>query len=616
VVVKVDLVIENAWVYRTFRQCFERMDIAVAGGKFFDVSPVSDFVGDSEQRVSARRGEWETESVFDGTGKFVIPGLVDIHMHVESSMTYPEEFSRAVVPFGVTTVVADPHESANVFGVEGILSFMEEETELDIFYGIPSSVPATRTEMETSGAEFGEKELRELLRDERVVCLGEVMNFKDLVAEGDTKSKRFLEVCGECGRKIRIEGHCPGLSGGDLAAFIRAGVDADHTEQTAESILEKTDMGMFLELQEKSLKEEVVEVVKRKQLYENIALVTDDTMPDRLMEGHLNRIVRLAVEKGMPAEKAIYLATFTPARRMHLDDRGIIAPGKKADFVVLPDLESFVPEAVFKDGKRCVDTSAEGVGKRLKRRFPDHFYSSVKCRLALASDFILPVADFWKEECREEALSGKPSGSEIQKLSGTAVVNVMQIQTFGTRAKHVQREISVQDGNLCWQEAGLCLAAVFERYGKNGNVSWGFVEHALEQKGAVATTWSHDSHNLLVLGNSVEDMVLAQNEVVHMQGGYVTASGGRVTAAAKLPVGGIISDKSLPELAAEIRAVRGEIERMGYVNNNVIMSISTLSLLVSPELKLSDQGLFDVKSQRKIPLVEAFQIQEEKVVEQ
>ena len=144
-VVKVDLVIENAWVYRTFRQCFERMDIAVTGGKFFDVSPVSDFVGDSELRVGARRGEWEAESVFDGTGKFVIPGLVDIHMHVESSMTYPEEFSRAVIPFGVTTAVADPHEIANVFGLEGILSFMEQETELDIFYGIPSSVPATRT---------------------------------------------------------------------------------------------------------------------------------------------------------------------------------------------------------------------------------------------------------------------------------------------------------------------------------------------------------------------------------------------------------------------------------------------------------------------------------------
>lgn len=613
---KVDLVIENAWVYRTFRQCFERMDIAVTGGKFFDVSPVSDFVGDSKLRGGARRGEWEAESVFDGTGKFVIPGLVDIHMHVESSMTYPEEFSRAVIPFGVTTAVADSHEIANVFGLEGILSFMEQETELDIFYGIPSSVPATRTEMETSGAELGEEELRKQLQDERVVCLGEVMNFKDLAAKEDTKSKRFLKICGECGRNIRIEGHCPGLSGGDLAAFVRAGVDADHTEQTAESVVEKADMGMFLELQEKSLKEEVVEAVKRHQLYENVALVTDDTMPDRLMEGHLNRIVRLAVEKGMPAEKAVYLATFTPARRMHLDDRGIIAPGKIADFAVLPDLKSFVPEAVFKNGRRCQSRMPDGpdqemnmdreADKRqeqgLKRRFPDHFYSSVKCRLALASDFVLPITDFWKDN--------------RTALSGTALVNVMQIQTFGTRAKHVQRRIPVREGILCWQEAGLCLAAVFERYGKNGNVSWGFVEHGFQEKGAVATTWSHDSHNLLVLGNSVEDMVLAQNEVVHMQGGYVTACGGRVTAAAELPVGGILSDKSLPELAAEIKAVREEIERMGYVNHNVIMSISTLSLLVSPELKLSDQGMFDVKSQREVPLVESFQIQEEKVAEQ
>lgn len=162
----------------------------------------------------------------------------------------------------------------------------------------------------------------------------------------------------------------------------------------------------------------------------------------------------------------------------------------------------------------------------------------------------------------------------------------------------------------------MCLVTVFERYGKNGNVAWGFAEHAFHQKGAVATTWSHDSHNLLVLGNSVEDMVLAQNEVVHMQGGYVTAAGGRVTAAAGLPVGGIISDQGISKLAEEIEQVREEIERLGYVNNNVIMSISTLSLLVSPELKISDQGLFDVKSQRKVPLVEAFQIQEEKVVRQ
>lgn len=634
---KVDLVIKNAWVYRTFRQCFERMDIAVAGEKFWDISPASAFGGEEAEenaKENAQSREWETETVLDGTGKYVIPGLVDIHMHVESSMTYPEEFSRAVLPFGVTTVVADPHEIGNVFGLEGIKSFMEQETELDIFYGIPSSVPATCKEMETSGAEFGEEELKELLRDKRVVCLGEVMNYRDLVSEETTKSRRFLEICGEWERKIRIEGHCPGLSGGDLAAFVRAGVDADHTEQTAESVLEKTDMGMFLELQEKSLKEDVLENIERFGLYENVALVTDDTMPDRLVKGHLNRIVKLAAEKGMPVEKAIYLATFTPARRMHLDDRGIIAPGKRADFVILPDLKSFVPEAVFKNGRRYQGEmerkeetgAAEGrlenraetencLSDRQfpKRRFPDSFYSSVKCRLALASDFVLPIAEFWNSG--NEAAESE-AGSEAGHLSGTATVNVMQIQTFGTRAKHVQRKIPVRDGMLCWQEAGLCLVTVFERYGKNGNVAWGFAEHAFHQKGAVATTWSHDSHNLLVLGNSVEDMVLAQNEVVHMQGGYVTASEGRVTAAAGLPVGGIISDQGISKLAEEIKLVREEIERLGYVNNNVIMSISTLSLLVSPELKISDQGLFDVKSQKKVSLVETFQIQEEKVVRQ
>lgn len=608
---KVDLIVKNAWVYRTFRRCFEKMDFAVAGGKFYDISPAFGIEGE-ETGAHGRREDWEAETVVDGTGKYVIPGLVDIHMHIESSMTFPEEFSRAVLGWGVTTVVADPHEIANVFGLPGIRWFMEQETELDIFWGIPSSVPATCDEMETAGAAFGIGEVKELLKNPKVVCLGEVMNAKELAAEGGTKTKRFIKACGECGRKVRIEGHCPGLSGGELAAFIRAGVDADHTEQTAASVVEKADMGMFLELQAKSLKQEVVDAIERFGLYENAALVTDDVMPDQLKTGHLNRIVRLAVEKGMAAEMAIYLATYTPARRMHLDDRGMIAPGKTADFVVLKDLKSFVPEAVYKAGRRW-----EGEKEEKRVQVPDEFYSSVKCRLALASDFVLPAAEFVQKAGGEKEKAGEKEDEHgLKKACGTAVVNVMQVQTFGTRIKRVQRRIPVRDGILCWEEAGLCLAAVFERYGKNGDVAWGFVEHAFERKGAVATTWSHDSHNLLVLGNSVEDMVLAQNEVVHMQGGYVTASGGKVTAAASLSIGGIISDRSLPVLADELGNVRKELERLGYVNNNVIMSVSTLALLVSPELKISDQGLFDVKSQRKVPLVESVEIREEKVVKQ
>ena len=562
---KVDLLLKNGWVYRTYRQCFEKMDIAVAGERFYDISPAASY---------------EADLVVDCTGKYIIPGLIDIHMHIESSMTYPEEFSRAVLPWGVTCVVADPHEIANVFGMEGIKSFMDQKTDLDIYYGIPSSVPATDSSLETSGGEVGEKEVRELLKDERIICLGEVMNDKDLVSEEDTQIKQIIRQCQSAGRPLKIEGHCPALTGRALAAFIRGGVDADHTQQTRESVLEKTDMGMFLELQAKSLTPDVVETVVANRLYENVALVTDDTMPDHLVKGHLNRILSLAVEQGMPAEMAIYCGTFTPARRMGLYDRGMIAPGKRADFVVLDDLVSFCPSAVYKNGKQY-----ENKKDAPRAVFPRHFYQSVKCPLALSSDFEL-------EPC---GIAG-----------GKAVVNVMQIQSFGTRARHVKREIPVRDGRLCWQEAGLCLAAVFERYGKTGAVSFGLVENAFTSPGAAATTWSHDSHNLLVLGNSVKDMVLAQNQVVHMQGGYVTAREGRITASAALPVGGILSDQSIEELSRELAGVREEIEAMGYVNSNAIMSISTLTLLVSPELKLSDKGLFDVMTKQKVPLVEKY----------
>lgn len=560
---KADLIVKNAWVYRTYRQCFEKMDIAVTGERFYNISPVA---------------HCEAETVVDGTGKYVIPGLIDIHMHIESSMTYPREFSRRVLPFGVTCVVADPHEIANVFGVEGIRRYMDQETALDIYYGIPSSVPATSPELETSGAVIGEAEARELLKDKRVICLGEVMNFKDLTAEGDTAIKQIIRACKEENRGVRIEGHCPSLSGEDCARFIYAGVDADHTQQTPESVLEKTDMGMFLELQAKSLTPEVVRTVVEHGLYENVALVTDDTMPDHLMDGHLDRNVRLAVKNGMPVEKAIYCATWTPARRMHLDDRGMIAPGKKADFVVLSDLERFTVEAVYKSGKRYgPDMEPKGEEGPL---FPEHFYHSVHCRRAVPKDFVI--------------------ASE-----GTAVlVNAMQIQEFGTRAKWVKRRVPVREGRVAYEEAGLCLAAVFERHGKGGQVGYGFAERAFKERGAVATTWAHDSHNLFVLGNSPEDMALAQRTVADMQGGYAAVSGGRVLAEAPLTVGGIVSDQPVEVLAKQMAKVRAAIEDMGYVNNNTIMSISTLPLLVSPELKISDKGMFEVKTQNPVPLIE------------
>ena len=609
-----DFILKNVMVYQTFRQCFEKRDVAVAGEKFYCISPAISYPGVEER---------------DGKGRYMLPGLVDIHMHIESSMTYPGEFSRITLPYGVTTVVADAHEMANVFGMDGIRAFMAQKTKQDIFWAIPSSVPATNEKLETAGAALGVKEISEMASLDGVLCLGEIMNYKDLSAEGESRTRALIDVCRKAGKNLRIEGHCPGLTGTDLNRFIYEGVDADHTQQTPQSVMEKTELGMFLELQFKSLTPEVVKTVCDHELYENVALVTDDTMADKLLTGHLNKIIETAVKAGMPMEKAIYCATWTPSRRMHLDDRGMIAPGKIADFMLLDSLDGIEPVVVYKKGE-CVYCRADeacGAAKGRKAQeacavaagcgaeaakmqaagisevradksgqaaapvaaacsFPDSFYRTINCRPAEISDFVLKAEE--------------PDAK-------WAEVNVMKIGTFGTATTPVKRRVEVKDGVLDWKSAGLTLAVVFERYGKNGNVGYGLVEGALTKPGAVATTWSHDSHNLFVLGTDENDMKLAQKRVLELQGAYVVFAGGKSLAEARLTIGGIVSDQPIEVLGQELKEVRAAMEGLGYVNNNVIMSMSTLCLPVSPKLKLTDHGLLTVPGQEHVPLVEKYE---------
>ena len=577
-----DFILKNVMVYQTFRQCFEKRDVAVAGEKFYCVSPAISYPGVRE---------------IDGKGRYMLPGLVDIHMHIESSMTYPGEFSRITLPYGVTTVVADAHEMANVFGMDGIRAFMAQKTKQDIFWAIPSSVPATNEKLETAGASLGVKEISEMASLDGVLCLGEIMNYKDLSAEGESRTRDLINVCRNAGKNLRIEGHCPGLTGADLNRFIYEGVDADHTQQTPQSVMEKTELGMFLELQFKSLTPEVVKTVCDNELYENVALVTDDTMADKLLTGHLNKIIETAVKAGMPMEKAIYCATWTPSRRMHLDDRGMIAPGKIADFMLLDSLDGIDPVVVYKKGE-CVYCRADEVCGAAKGRkaqeacavaaacsFPASFYHTINCRPAEISDFVLKAED--------------PEAK-------WAEVNVMKIGTFGTATTPVKRRVEVKDGVLDWKSAGLSLAVVFERYGKNGNIGYSPVEGALTKPGAVATTWSHDSHNLFVLGTDENDMKLVQRRVLELQGAYVVFSEGRSLAEAGLTIGGIVSDQPIEVLGQELKEVRTAMEGLGYVNNNVVMSMSTLCLPVSPKLKLTDHGLLTVPGQEHVPLVEKY----------
>ena len=565
----IDLLIENGQVFNAFLKRFESKNIAVKNGKFY-------YITEEDLRYL------KPKEILNAEGQYVVPGLIDIHMHIESSMIPPATFSGAGLSHGVTTVVADSHEIANVFGIEGIYEFMAQETVMDIFYAIPSSVPSTVPERETTGGVIGVAEVIELLQHPKVIALGEAMNFKGITSEPDSLIRQILETVQTTQPFLPLEGHIPRVTGEDLAKFMYVGLNADHTHQSPDSILEKVASGIFIELQRKSITPENIAVINEQQLFEHVALITDDIMPDDLLVGHLNDNVRLSIEAGLSAEHAIYASTYTPARRMGFRDRGAIASGLKADFILLDDLESFAIDQVYKAGRlvhRKGDTMAfdAAIGK-----FPEHFYQSIKCTELVADDLRIPVATEKTE----------------------VVCNVIQIQAVGTFTEPVQRVVKVKDGFLDWESSGLALIIVKERYGKNGNIGYGLVEGALSENGAIATTWAHDHHNLMVMGTSGEAILRAQNEVIALKGGYVVAHQDEVVASCPLPIGGILSDQPVAIVGEALKAVRQAMVGLGYVNTNEIMSFSTLSLPVSPKIKITDYGMMDVHTHELIPLME------------
>jgi adenine deaminase len=557
------MLIDGALVFNVFRRIFERKSVLVRDGVFIDVAEHIE-AGPGEERVAAE-------------GRWLIPGLVDIHLHIESSMTFPGEFSRAVLPFGTCTAVADPHEIANVFGVEGIRQFMNAPAQMDIFYALPSSVPSTNARLETTGESIGPEEIAELAADNRVVCLGEVMNARELCAGGDNRTKQILRSFACSKPQFPIEGHCPKISGHALSAFIAAGVRADHTQQTPALMLEKIDKGMFIELQRKSLSAENIRTIVEKNLFEHIALVTDDVMPDELMKGHLNLLVREAVAQGMRPEDAVYCATYTPSRHMGLRDRGAVTPGRIADCVLLRDINTFEIDSVYKRGKRVGGADA---ARERGPAFPPHFYTSIKRKATKPEDFQPPL----------------PPG-----FSGEMVDCVtIQIETASTFTRRGHAVSPIKNGKLQWQRPGLSLIAVIERYGHDAPFSFALGEGIITGNGAIAASWAHDHHNILVLGSNEEDMSLAVNTVIAQQGGYVVVNQGRITGNIKLDIGGIINSAPMKQLAESVQQIRLAMRELGYKNQNELMSFSTLSLLVSPDIKISDKGLVDVRAQELV----------------
>jgi len=547
--------IENIWLYNTAYQSFDW------GAVSFDRTIT---------HVDRRSGD------DGGEGLYLIPGLIDIHMHIESSMTTPTEFSNAVLPHGTTTLVADCHEVANVFGSEGLADFMDLPAIIDIFYAIPSSVPSTSKELETCYGFIDTQEVRELCKREDIIALGEIMNANDLFSEGDNRTKRIIRTFKKYKSHCPIEGHCPKITAEQLSLFIASGVDSDHTHQSPSSIREKTSSGMFLEIQNKSVSRETIEALSEPHLQDKFCFCTDDVMPDVLFtNGHLDAVLRGAIQAGMNPLQAIYAATHTPAMRMRLFDRGQIAPGKLADFILLDDVQTLHIHSVYKAGKKVYDAEQ-----------------------GLLTPLAVPtIKDKYLRSCRREPVTANEFDLSIP--SGTRNILVIEREEKTTFTKFAKTTVTSTNNSFDFSSYGLSLLAVVERYGNNAPIIPAFMKNGLEKSGAICSSWAHDSHNLLVLATSVDLAVRALNLVLKNQGGIALIDDG-AEYFVPLAYGGIVSLEPMDVLSAHIMHVRTWLRDHGYHAQEEVMNFAVLALPVSPALKISDKGLVDVVSKTLI----------------
>ncbi len=563
---KVDLIIKNAMVFNSYFKKFYKKDVAIKEGKFY-------YLGDVLK-------ELYSDNEIDATGKYLIPGLIDIHMHIESSMLTPHAFAMHLAKCAVTTVVTEPHELANVAGVKGIIDMMEagKNSPVDMFYAIPSCVPAARSDLETTGGVILASDMMEMYKHPMAVCVGEVMNYRSIIEEGDNSEiTKFLKELKKIDKHFPVEGHCPSLVDLDLAKFLFLGINSDHTEHTMEETKQRFENGMFMQIQDKMLTKEVIDYIMENNLYEHFSFVTDDCMADTFLhEGHLNILVKDAIKLGMSPENAIYCASFTPARRMNFTDRGAVAPGKIADFVLLDDLNEFIIDKVYKDGK-IVNNMNEDIGQT----FSSEYYNTVKLDKVTEDTFKIKI-DTNKE---------------------TVTVRVIEVSDTTTRTLEKHVEMPVENGYLKWENSGCMLTCVFDRYTSSGRIGFGFITGDSHKNGAIATTYAHDNHNLLVAGANTLDMMVAANRVIELQGAYLTAENGEITAELPLSVGGILSDKSVEFTGLALEKVRAEMHRLGYKHYNPIMSFGVLPLSVSPAIKITDMGIIDVVNTKVLPLI-------------
>ncbi len=530
----------------------------------------------------------EAKQTLDLDGKLVVPGLIDGHVHIESSLLCPEEFCSLLLSHGVTTAVVDPHEIANVMGSQGIRYILSAVRNLpfNAFVTLPSCVPAT--DMETSGARLDAHELREFLDNSQVIGLGEVMDYRG-VLEGkpDMVEKLRLPV------KFK-DGHAPGMSPQDLNAYFLAGMHTDHESSTPEEAWERMRRGFHVMLREGSAAKNLLGLLPA-VTPENAGqclFVTDDRHPgDLIHEGSIDHLVRMAIRAGQPPLRVIQMATLNAARALGLSKLGAVAPGYQADFVVLNDLENFTIREVYWHG-RLMSTNGS------RPRFPRHSTTGLTESVHLGG---------WHRDKLNVSGVSLTSAFQLQDDQEDTKVRVRVIGVRGHSLLTASRErlLLCVDGLIqADPEQGLAKIAVLERHHESGRVGVGFVEGLGLSKGAIASTVAHDSHNLVVVGMTDEEMDLAVRTCADMGGGLCLVQGKEVLGKLPLPIAGLMTDKEPEEVAQLLKRMKRCARHLGMISDvDPFMTLAFLSLPVIPELKLTDCGLVDVNQGAFVNLV-------------
>lgn len=513
-------------------------------------------------------GEYEAKKVVDLAGSHLAPSLIDGHFHVESSMLTAPEFARAVVPHGTGAVVIDPHEYANVLGLDGIRYVLESSKRLpvDFFIMLPSCVPATH--LETSGARITPDDLRLMIADERIAGVAELMNYPGVYLGHETELEKIA-----AGKGKAIDGHAPGLRGPNLNAYVLAGVRSDHESTELDEASEKLRLGMHILLREGSTERNLAALLPLINSHNaaNCSFATDDKLAgDLVNEGHIDHAVRKALQHGVPLVTALQIATINTARHYCLRNYGAVAPRYWADFIVFDDPKNFTVRQTWKKGILVAEN-----GKFLGRQ---------------PAPVPLPRGTM--------NLRYRAANLEVA-ATGTGQIKVIEIVPHQIVTKQALAAPKISAGKvLADAERDILKLVVVERHRATGNVGVGFVRGFKLKRGALASTVAHDAHNVVAVGVDDADILAAIRALEHLQGGQVAVADGQVKAELGLPIAGLVSDRSLEEVMQRMDALNAAAHGFGCELDAPFMTLSFLSLSPIPELKLTDQGLIDAVNLR------------------